>query len=131
MINEVIFNVLMAVVVAMIGTVAQEVIPYIRKKKAEAETQIRKTRWAWVVDIVDAAVRAVEQTVSSQLHGQDKKNAAKGYIRNLLAQNGLKLDDAQIDTLIEAAVRAMNQEGNGLGEVTEPVLMTAEGHDGV
>lgn len=110
MINDIIFNLMVAVVVAIIGAIANELLPYIKKKKVEAEIQIRQTRWAWVVDIVDAAVRAVEQTVAGHLHGQDKKDAAKRYIRDILDKNGIRLDDSQIDTLIEAAVRAMNQE---------------------
>ena len=118
MINDIIFNLMVAVVVAIIGAIANELLPYIKKKKVEAEVQIRQTRWAWVVDIVDAAVRAVEQTVAGHLHGQDKKDAAKRYIRDILDKNGIRLDDGQIDTLIEAAVRAMNQE------TMEPVLCT-------
>lgn len=123
MINDIVFNVLVAVVVAIIAAVTQELLPYIKKKKVEAEIQIRQTRWAWVVDIVDAAVRAVEQTVTGHLHGQDKKNAAKRYIRDILDKNGIRLDDGQIDTLIEAAVQAMNQGA------LEPVLCT-EGETG-
>lgn len=119
MMNDIIFNLLTAVVVAIIGAIANELLPYIKKKKVEAEIQIRQTRWAWVADIVDAAVRAVEQTMAGHLHGQEKKDAAKRYVREILDKNGIRLDDGQIDTLIEAAVRAMNQE------ILEPVLCTA------
>ncbi len=107
--NTYIFNLLTAVIVAIIGAVAREFIPYLRERKEKVLFEVRRTRWEWVADIVDAAVRAVEQTVSEELHGEDKKQEAIRWIRVLLADNGLALSDTQISTMIEAAVEAMNE----------------------
>ena len=108
--NDLIFNVLMALVVALAGIVARQLLPYLREKKEEATEAIRQTRWAWCADIIDAVVRAVEQTVGEEIHGDDKKAEAILLIGRLFYQAGLHMSDDQIDALIEAAVQTMNAE---------------------
>lgn len=108
--NELVFNILMALIVAIVGIIAKELLPFIKQKQEELDAQLRKTEWAWAADIVDAVVRAVEQTVADNIHGQDKKDIAIKYINNLLEENGLDyLSDDQINALIEAAVNSMNE----------------------
>lgn len=107
MVNDLIFNILMALIVAVIGIIAKELIPYIKEKKAAIERQIDRTKWGWAVEIVDAVVRAVEQTVLD-VHGDDKKAFAKHQIYKIFKQANISLTDDQIDTLIEAAVQEMN-----------------------
>lgn len=117
MMQNLVFNILLALVVAIVGIVAKTLLPYLRQKKEELNATIRATKWSWAADIIDAVVHAVEQTVEEDLHGEGKKEVAMQYIRDILAQAGLTLSDVEINTLIEAAVHAMN--GNVL-EV-EPV----------
>lgn len=107
--NDLIFNVLAAVVVAMIGIIMKQLLPYLKKKQAETDAKLRKTRWSWCADIIDAIVRAVEQTAAGALSGEDKKEAAEQYIYKIFDQTGLSLSEEQIDALIEAAVEAMNE----------------------
>lgn len=108
MMSALIFNVLMALVVALAGIVARQLLPYLKEKKEEATEKIRQTRWAWCADIIDAAVRAVEQTVSDEIHGEDKKAEAAKLIGRIFYQAGLHMTEDQIDALIEAAVQSMN-----------------------
>ena len=103
-------DLLMAVIVAIAGVVARELLPFLREKRKEAISSLRRTQWEWVADIVDAVVRAVEQTVSGELHGEDKKKRAVNQIVQLLDRNGLKVDYAQIEALVEATVQAINAE---------------------
>lgn len=110
MMQNLIFNILMALVVALVGIVTRQLLPFLREKKAEATEKIRQTRWAWCVDIIDAVVRAVEQTVSDEIHGEEKKAEAITWISRIFWQAGLNLTDDQIDALIEAAVQQMNAE---------------------
>ena len=114
--TELIYNVLTAIIVALIGVVVRQLIPFLKQKQVEASTQIRKTRWAWTADIIDAAVRAVEQTADAELHGDDKKDLAKKYIKILLQESKLPVDDYQIDKMIEAAVQAMNSASEAANE---------------
>lgn len=106
--DKLIYNVLMALVVTIAGIVARELLPYIRKKKEEVEERIRRTKWSWAVDIIDAVVRAVEQTVTEDIHGYEKKKLAIAYIEKLLDKNGIYISESEINALIEAAVNAMN-----------------------
>lgn len=109
MLQELVFNVLVAVIVALIGIITRQLLPYLQQKKAEVTAQIRLTKWAWAADIIDAVVRAVEQTVSESIHGEDKKRVAFEFIKAAFKDTDIELTDAQIDTLIEAAVYAMNE----------------------
>ena len=119
--DRLIFNILMAIVVALTGIIARELIPYIEKKVEEAEEKIRRTQWAWAVDIVEAVVRAVEQTVAEDIHGKDKKDRAILYITRLLRENGISISAEEISTLIEAAVHTMNENCilAGAGELVD------------
>lgn len=106
--NNILFNVLSAVIVALIGIIVKDLLPYLKTVKAEAMERIRSTRWAWAADIIDAVVRAVEQTVSDEIHGADKKAIAMQYIVPFLQNAGISLTPEEIDRLLEAAVQAMN-----------------------
>ena len=117
--NNLIFNVLMALIVAIAGIIARQLMPFLRTKKDEALTKLRQTQWSWAADIIDAVVRAVEQTVSEEIHGQDKKLLAVQYIAKYLQQAGIELSMDQIDSLIEAAVQQMNAETVQLAEPVE------------
>lgn len=117
----------MALIVAIAGIVAKTLLPYLEEKRAEVEAKLRNTRWSWAVDIVDAVVRAVEQTVEEDIHGEEKKRIAIKYIEKLLNDNGIALTYDEINTLVEAAVNTMNSgfisvetEGS-VPDETEPV----------
>jgi len=115
--QQLFMNVLTAVVVAMIGIITKQLLPYLIQKKEAAIAELRKTKWAWAAEIIEAAVRAVEQTVAEGVHGDDKKRIAFEYIKAAFFGSGIELTDAQIDTLIEAAVYAMNE---GFSELYVP-----------
>jgi len=107
--EKLVYNILFALIVAIAGIIARELLPYLKNKQAEVTASLRRTQWAWAADIVDAVVRAVEQTVSQEVHGEGKKDIALHYIQRILKENGIELTDDQIDALIEAAVQAMNE----------------------
>lgn len=125
--NELIFNVLLAVITALVGIVVKQLIPYLKERKVSADAALKRTRWAWVTEITDAAVRAVEQTAKGAIHGEDKKQAAMAYTKSVLQKSGITMSDEQISTLIEAAVQAMNAQAI---TIEEPVLEdTAEAEE--
>ena len=106
--NSLIFNVLMALIVAVIGVIARELLPYLEQKRKETEAALRRTKWAWAADIINAVVRAVEQTVAENIHGKAKKQEAVRYIKYICGKCGLELSETEIEMLIEAAVKEMN-----------------------
>lgn len=119
--NELFYNIISAVILALVGIVTKELIPYLRKKKAEADAQLKRTRWGWVTEITDAAVRAVEQTASDSIHGTEKKQRAATLIKDALDRQGYGeyVTNEQILQLIEAAVQEMNSQDI---KIEEPVL---------
>ena len=108
MLNTMVFNILVALTVALVGIVTRQLLPYLREKRIEATEKIRQTQWSWCADIIDAVVRAIEQTVSDEIHGEDKKAEAAKLIGRIFYQAGLHMTEDQIDALIEAAVQSMN-----------------------
>ena len=120
MMDKIIFEVLMALIVAIAGIIAKSLIPYLKQKEEEALIKLRQTEFAWAADIVEAVVRAVEQTVSEEIHGKDKKDIAVRYITDMLRQNGIDLSYEQIDKLIEAAVQTMNANAIQIEVPDEP-----------
>lgn len=100
--NDILFGVLEVVIVALVAAAARYLVPYLREKLAQS-------RYAWLVDVIAAAVRGTEQLVGSG-HGPDKKKAVIAYIAEWLTDHKCKITEEQIDQLIEAAVQAMNAE---------------------
>lgn len=109
MVNELIFNVLLAFIVTICGIICKELLPFLREKKQEAIKALEATKWAWTANLINEVVRAVEQTVIHE-HGEEKKAIAKQLIYKAMKEAGIYLKDEQIDMLIEAAVHAMNGE---------------------
>lgn len=120
MVNELIFNVLLAFIVTICGIICKELLPFLREKKQEAIKALEATKWAWAIEIIDAVVRAVEQTVLEE-HGEEKKAIAKQMIYKTMKEAGIYFNDAQIDMLIEAAVQAMNE-----GKIPEVITYDGE-----
>lgn len=99
--NDILYNLLLAVVTAAVSAIARYVVPYIRSKLAAS-------KYAWAVDIIDSVVMCVEQTAKENTTGEAKKRTATQVIKIYLNERGIKMTEGQISTLIEAAVGAMN-----------------------
>lgn len=85
-------------VLALLGAViTYVVIPYIKSKTGNEKF---KTVEFWVTK----AVWAAEQVIVESKTGPQKKQ----YVLEFLRSHGIKLTEAQLDTLIEAAVSEMN-----------------------
>lgn len=78
-------------------------IPWIR-------TLIANTQYEWVLKIVDAAVRAAEQTITDPKTGKIKKEKVIELVNKVLAEKHIKMDADLIDSIIESAVFTMNNE---------------------
>ena len=90
-----VFEAIVALAVAIITSI---LIPYI-KSKTTAEQQQNINAW------VQIAVTAAEQIFNGSGRGAEKKE----YVIAFLADKGFKIDEASVDALIEAAVKALNE----------------------
>ena len=128
--STLVFNVCMALIVALIGVITKTLLPYLKAKKEEATTALRQTRWAWAADIIDAVVRAVEQTVEDGVHGEAKKDEATRLIMDFFRVNGIDLTQEQISTLIETAVQHLNADAIEVTDYkTDAIGFEVEGGD--
>ena len=77
-------------------------IPYIRTLKEDK-------RYGQLLDVVEVAVKAAEQTWKSET-GEYKKSEVLSFVANWMKENGIKITQEQLDQLIECAVYQMKQE---------------------
>lgn len=78
------------------------VIPYIKTLKEDK-------RYASVLDMIELAVRAAEQTITEPGQGKLKKAEVIRFVSEWLTRNGIGIMEDELDQLIEAAVFAMKQ----------------------
>ena len=104
--NEVLFEILKAVVILAIILLGRYVIPFIK-------LQVEKTRYAWLINWVELAVRSAEQTILGDKSGPEKKAIVTKFIKEQLEAKRISISDDQLDILIESAVYIMNGERLG------------------
>jgi len=95
-----IINLVMAVLVALAGLVTKQVVNYLNQKGIVAKLEGNK-------ELVKIVVKAVEQTYN-HLEGREKLNMAKIEIVKLMSEKKIKISEKEIDLLIEAVVKEMN-----------------------
>lgn len=120
--SDILFNILEAVTVAAVAAVARYLIPYIREK-------LRASRYAWLEDVIAAAVRAFEQLMGGGT-GEQKKAAVIRYVSEWLSTHRVDITMDQLDKLIEAAVNTMNTEFGKNDMITIAAAPDMEGDDG-
>ena len=98
--NDILFELLKAVIVLAVVLLTRYALPYLKQV-------VERSRYEWVLQWVDVAVRSAEQTI--QEGGQEKKAIVTEFIREQLIQKKISLSDEQLNNLIESAVYAMNE----------------------
>lgn len=81
--------------------ITNAIIPYLKSK-------IEDVRWARLIDMVQVAVEAAEQTIHDK--GEIKKEDVLDFVTSWLCANDMDhVTEAEIDRLIEHAVYVMNE----------------------
>lgn len=101
--NEIIYEVVRAVLVISIMVVVRYAVPYLKSK-------INGTELEWIYAWAVKAVKAAEQTTSGEHTGSVKKAIVKEFLQNVAKEKNLSITDEQLENLIESAVYAMKQE---------------------
>lgn len=91
-------QIILAVITLIGGLVARYVIPWIKGKLNDQQSEAMN-------GIVRVAVFAAEQLFNST-----EGKAKKAYVLNLLRDNGYDIDSATVDALIEATVKELRIE---------------------
>lgn len=101
--NEILTNLICAVICGFIAWLVKTTIPYIKAK-------LQSTQYAWAAEIIEYTVRAYEQMTEGSGRGDEKFRLVMEQVQKELSKYGITLTNTQIATLIEAAVQAMNAE---------------------
>ena len=101
--NDVTFNILKIVVTVATALISAYVIPLLKAKLQEA-------KYARLLEMVEIAVRAAEQTIKGSGMGNVKKDEVVKFVTEWMLDHGIHITQDQLDQLIEAAVFSMNRE---------------------
>lgn len=101
--SEMLYNVVTVVVMVAITIIVRYAVPWLK-------LQIEESQYAQVIEVVEEAVRAAEQTIRKSGQGTIKKERVVEFLHTWLKSKGITMTYEQIDNLIEAAVYAMNHE---------------------
>lgn len=97
------FKILEVVVSVATALISVYVIPLLREKLKDAKYQD-------LVEIVDVAVRAAEQTIKGEKMGAVKKDEVIDFVTWWAAVHGVNITDEQLDRLIECVVYNLKLE---------------------
>lgn len=98
--NDILFELLKAVVIVVVIAITRYLIPYLKMK-------VEASKYADVVLWVEKAVKAAEQTIKEPGKGYEKKEKVIDFILRYSIDNNISITYEQIDALIEAAVKTM------------------------
>lgn len=107
--NDLLFRILTALVYVAVAAVVRYLIPLIT-------TKLKESKYAFLADIIMDAVRAQEQIITGPDMGAKRKDLVTQYAQQMAELYHIPIEPAQIDTLIEAAVQAMNAEKIHIGD---------------
>jgi hypothetical protein len=96
--EELLFQLLLAVVTVIAGAIGRFVIPWIKEK-------VEGTKFQNVCEWTETFVAAAEQYIKTG--GPDKKTYVAVHLKNLLKSKKLSLSDEQLNALIESTVNEL------------------------
>lgn len=101
--NDLSFTILKVVVSVATALISVYVIPLLREKLKDAKYQS-------LIEIVEVAVRAAEQTIKGSGMGATKKDQVIESVMRWAFLHGVKITDEQLDQLIECCVYNLKME---------------------
>lgn len=99
--NDVSFFILKIVVSIAVSLITIYVVPAIKKYTESKENDA-------IMQVVVAAVKAAEQTITGSGKGSVKKEQVLEWVHDWLNDNKIYISEEQLEQLIESAVYAMN-----------------------
>lgn len=100
MLHEQIINLVIILLTGLIGYVGTQIGNYFKKKGIITQLESHK-------ELVKMVVNGVEQAYA-HLHGKEKLNMAKIELIKIANAKGIKISEKELDIIIEAVVKEMN-----------------------
>ena len=101
--EKIIYNLVMLVVMILTALVSRYLIPILRSK-------IGETNYSMVYSLVEDAVLMAQQVLKEE-PGEGRKKFVINYVTAKLEEYGIRIDQEQVDVMIEAAVKRMKLAG--------------------
>lgn len=101
--NDITFNILKIVVTIVTALVSAYVIPLLKEK-------LNDSKYQRLLDMVEIAVRAAEQTIQGSGLGAVKKDEVINFVSEWMMIHGVEISQGQLDQLIECAVYNLKME---------------------
>jgi N-acetylmuramoyl-L-alanine amidase len=108
MLHEQIINLVIVLLTGLVGYLGKQIGEYFKKKGIVSQLESHK-------ELVKLAVTGVEQAYA-HLHGKEKLNMAKIEIIKLANARGIKISEKELDIVIEAVVKEMNDAVKAVSE---------------
>jgi LL-H family phage holin len=99
--DNIIFYALQLVIVVAISLFTKYALPFLKAK-------VDMSKIEQIAYWVGKSVLAEEQTVIGEKEGPKRKAKVTEFLKKLLIKKNISISDEQLNTLIEAAVKAMN-----------------------
>ena len=100
--NELTFDLLKIVISVCAAIITVYAVPYLKTLKEDR-------RYAQILDMVEVAVRAAEQTIKGAGKGVEKKKEVESIIYAWLMEKGIEITPEQLNNLIECCVYQLKQ----------------------
>lgn len=101
--NELTFNILKIVIAVATTLISVYVIPLLREKLQDA-------KYARLLEMVEVAVRAAEQTIKGSGMGAVKKEQVIEFVTKWMYEHGVNITQDQLNQLVEACVYQLHLE---------------------
>lgn len=101
--NDILFIFIKALLVAVLTVLVRYGVPYLK-------ALVNASKYKWINDVAEDAVKAAEQTIKASGSGPQRKLIVTKYLKELLKAKNISITDDQLDEAIEAAVYTMNKE---------------------
>lgn len=101
--NDLTFNILKIVITIATVVLSAAVIPLLKEK-------LNDSRYQRLLEMVEIAVRAAEQTIKGSGQGAIKKDEVTKFVTDWMFTHGIFITQEQLDQLIECAVYNLKME---------------------
>lgn len=101
--NDISFMILKIVITILSTLITIYVVPLLK-------TKIQASQYNYLLEVVDTAVRAAEQTIKTEKSGAVKKEKVVQYVTDWMNTHGIKISQEQLSDIIEWAVYTMKTE---------------------
>lgn len=101
--NDLLFYILKIVLSVCATLVATYLIPFLKRK-------LKEEKYNALVNVIDTAVKAAEQTINESGMGTQKKEEVIAFATSWMLDNGIMITNDQLSQIIEACVYKLNSE---------------------